>query len=89
MITSSQNTLEYVNSEFYKPKTIEQRKAFGKRNRDINKKKLVQIDLNTNSIIKEFEALSDVKELGYDPASISRVCLGKQNTSYGYKWKYI
>lgn len=89
ILTHSQNTLEYVNSEFYKPKTIEQRKNFGKRNRDIHKKKLVQIDLNTNSVIREFEALSDVKELGYAPTSISRVCLGKQNTSYGYKWKYI
>ena len=29
------------------------------------------------------------REFGYDTSAISRVCLGKQKTSYGYGWKYI
>lgn len=90
MITYSQNTLEYVNSKFYKPKTNEQRKAFGMMNRNIHKKKIAQIDLKTGNIIRKFEAIRDVnREFGYDTSAISRVCLGKQKTSYGYGWKYI
>ena len=40
-------------------------------------------------IIKTFECISDVKrDLGFDISAISRCCKGKQNSSYGYKWKF-
>ena len=58
--------------------------------RNIHKKKIAQIDLKTGNIIRKFESIRDVnREFGYDTSAISRVCLGKQKTSYGYGWKYI
>ena len=90
MITQSENITEYVNSEYYKPQSIEHRKHLAKLARDRFKKKIVQIDLTTHEIIKEYDALTDVKrELGFDMTAISRVCLGKQKTAYGYMWKYV
>lgn len=54
-----------------------------------NKSKIIlQIDLNDN-IIADFPSLCEVeRQFGYEKASVSRCCLGKQKTSYGYKWKY-
>ena len=54
-----------------------------------NKSKIIlQIDLNGN-IIADFPSLCEVqRQLGYERASVSRCCLGKQKTSYGYKWQY-
>lgn len=54
-----------------------------------NKSKIIlQIDLNGN-IIADFPSLCEVqRQLGYERASVSRCCLGKQKTSYGYIWKY-
>lgn len=54
-----------------------------------NKSKIIlQIDLNGN-IIADFPSLCEVeRQFGYERASVSRCCLGKQKTSYGYKWRY-
>ena len=54
-----------------------------------NKSKIIlQIDLNGN-IIADFPSLCEVeRQFGYERASVSRCCLGKQKTSYGYKWQY-
>ncbi len=39
--------------------------------------------------IKEWPSLSSIQvELGFEIASISKCCRGKNKTSYGYKWKY-
>ena len=52
-------------------------------------KTVLQIDKNTNEIIAEFKSTKDVKrQLGIDSGNISRCCLGKQKTAYGYKWQY-
>lgn len=29
------------------------------------------------------------RELGFSSGGVSNSCLGKNKTSYGYKWKYI
>ncbi len=54
-----------------------------------NKSKIIlQIELNGN-IIADFHSLCEVqRQLGYEKASVSRCCLGKQKTAYGYKWQY-
>lgn len=50
--------------------------------------KTIQMSLN-GDFIKEWESLTSIKkELGYDMSLISRVCIGKGNTAYGYKWAY-
>lgn len=52
-----------------------------------NARSILQLDKEGN-IIREFETVSSVKELGYDPSSIVKVCKGKAKTAYGYRWKY-
>ena len=53
-----------------------------------NKVEIHQYDLN-NMFIREWESISEiVRTLGYEQASISRCCQGKQKTSYGFIFKY-
>lgn len=53
-----------------------------------NKKKIRQCSIDGESI-KVFNCIMDMRrELGFDASSVIRVCQGKQNTSYGYKWEY-
>jgi NUMOD4 motif. len=90
IITQSENIREYVNSEFYKPKSEEARRQFGARNREIHRKRVAQIDFYTGRVIRIFDALMDVQRiLGFEPASIARVCRGQQKSSYGYFWLYL
>lgn len=53
-------------------------------------KKINQIDKETNKIIKTFNSMQDVyRELGKTyGSSIRKVCNGKNNHAYGYKWSY-
>lgn len=53
-----------------------------------NCKKVIQFDKNLNEIMV-WPSICEVKrELGYETAAISRCCLGKQETSYGYIWRH-
>lgn len=56
------------------------------------KRKIIQLDIDTNKIIKEYESISDAcRELGLDvkcSSSIQRVCKGTRKTAYGFKWRY-
>lgn len=52
---------------------------------------ILQIDKDTDEIIKEWTSIAEVEmELGYSKASICNCCKGKQGhlTAYGFKWKY-
>lgn len=89
MITHSENIREYVNSEFYVSRSEEFNRSFGIRNREGHKKRVAQIDFRTGKVIRIFDALSDVRQLDFEPASIARVCKGKQKSSYGYFWLYV
>lgn len=54
-----------------------------------NKKPVLQIDINTGEIIKEWASAADIKnELGYSNTSILNCCKGKYKTSYNYIWRY-
>lgn len=49
---------------------------------------VIQLDLEGN-VIREWECQTDVeRELGIKQGCISRVCLGKRETTGGYKWKF-
>ena len=51
-------------------------------------KRVIQLDLNGN-FIKEYTSLSNVgRETSYYFQNISKCCLGKIPTAYGYIWKY-
>lgn len=52
-------------------------------------KKLGQYDLQ-NNLLNIYPSLHEASRmLGYDVSAISRCCNGKQQTSYGFKWRYI
>ena len=46
-----------------------------------------QYDLNWN-LIKTWPSAESVKNIGYDPTVIRRVCQGEFLTAYGYLWSY-
>ena len=56
-------------------------------------KPLIQLN-EKNDIIKFWYSLSDIKrevygKTNYSITKISECCLGKRETAYGYKWKYL
>ena len=52
-------------------------------------KKVLQIDINTNEIIKTWDSAVDAaKAIGVDHSNIYRAIYGQLNTCRGYKWKY-
>jgi len=51
-------------------------------------KPVIQLDLD-NNIVQEFPFLRKAaKAVNGNSGPISNVCKGKQNTAYGYKWRY-
>ncbi len=54
------------------------------------KKKIYQIDIDTNNIIKVWNNMKEIKNnLGLSKSGISYCLSGKYKTSYGYKWQYL
>lgn len=58
-----------------------------KLNREKQKRKINQYDLNGN-FIKTFNYLREVKLFGFCPQQVWAVCNFKRKTSYGYIWRY-
>lgn len=55
-----------------------------------SKKRVAQINKDTDEIIAIFESASDAaKALNKKNSHITEVCNGIHKTAYGYKWKYI
>ena len=53
-------------------------------------KPVVQIDKNTNSVIKIWNSAKEASDsLGVDVSGIRAVCNGRQKTSKGFKWRYL
>lgn len=52
-------------------------------------KPILQINRYTNEVIAEFPSIIQVqRDFGYDNGAISKCCLGKQKTAYGFIWRY-
>ncbi len=51
-------------------------------------RKIIQLDLSGN-IISSYNSLSQTKEKGFNPSSISNVLRKTSHTSGGYKWEYL
>lgn len=50
---------------------------------------ILQIDAETNEVIKEFPSIAEVqRQLGFGENAIRHCCKGRTKTSNGYKWKY-
>lgn len=57
--------------------------------RKSNSKPVLQIDCNTNKLIKKWDCASDAcRELGISNSGISSCCNGRSKTAGGYKWKF-
>lgn len=55
----------------------------------LNKKPILQIDIKTNEIIKEWPSSKDAGNyLSVFPTSITKVCKGKSKSAGGFKWQY-
>lgn len=75
--------------------TIKKRKENWKRtNKDGYKqvseklsKPILQLDLEGN-VIKEWKSITEASKSGYKLSKLSRCCNGKQETHFGYKWKF-
>lgn len=53
-----------------------------------NSKAVYQYSLD-GKLIRKWDSMMDVqRELGFIAGNISKCCLGKIKTAYGYKWKY-
>lgn len=66
----------------------ELRKQISVIGREKNKKSILQFSLDGN-LIKTYAAVLDAcRENGYEPSALSRAASGKQNTSYGYLWRW-
>jgi hypothetical protein len=54
-------------------------------------KKIGKIDKKTNKLIKIYNSITEAYEELDKPwnSLISKVCMGKRKTIYGYKWKYM
>lgn len=67
--------------------------SFLAKNRDMSRfnKRIIQIDKNTQEVIKIWESITNINKfygISLNNSSISRVCKGKQKTAYGFCWKY-
>lgn len=52
-------------------------------------KPIVQMDLDLNEI-RKFPSISEVRRvLGLNIRNVCNCCKGRQNTAYGYKWRYL
>ena len=54
-----------------------------------NTKIVQQIDIDTNEVLMEYtNANIAAKSVGGNKSNITKVCLGKKKTAYGYGWRY-
>ena len=54
-----------------------------------NGKKVAQLDVKTNKVIKIFETIQSVKNDGFRPGDVCRCCKKIRATHKGYKWRYV
>lgn len=53
-----------------------------------NKKKVLQIDIKTNKIIKKYNSTQETKIDGFFPNHVARAARGDRKTYKGFLWKY-
>lgn len=83
-VTRSENNLNPITLKRYSTTKMGDKNPFKK-----IKKKVFQIDNQTNEIVKIWDSAVDAaKGIGADSSNIYRVIYGEKNTCRGYKWKY-
>ena len=56
---------------------------------EINKKPVVQIDLNTGELLKIYPSIAEAEKEVPTGKHISSVCKGKRKSAGGYGWKFL
>lgn len=80
-VTPSENVIHSFKTGLQKSKRLSENK---------NSKRVYQIDLVTNCILKEWECMSLIQEtLGFNISNISKVCNGERKKAYGFNWKLV
>lgn len=59
-----------------------------RKNAKAHRKPIIQLTLDDVEVCYWFSVTDCERETGMNKSAINRVCLGKQNTAYGYKWCY-
>lgn len=54
----------------------------------LNGKKVYQIELKTNRVVKVFETIQSVKKEGFEPSCVCWCCKGVRKKHKGYIWRY-
>lgn len=92
----SKNRTGEGNSFYNKRHTEESKNKIAKkqmgRDHSYEYKSVLQINKDTDEIIKEWESIASVYLFfgsSKTNSNVSRVCRGKQKTAYGFKWMYI
>ena len=58
--------------------------------KEVPGKSVVQIDINTNEVIKVWQSGKEAERIGgFDQSNISACCRGKLKTHKGYKWMFL
>lgn len=59
-----------------------------KKYRDLQKKKVVQMDIN-NRIIKIYGSINETKLYGFNPGGVCECCNKKRRLHHGFIWRYL
>lgn len=79
----------YKEQQNFEDQDVKERQTKALTNHKAFSKAVLQIDKDTNEVIKEFPSLSQVyRETGFAQGNISKCCNGKYKQMYGYIWKY-
>lgn len=54
-----------------------------------NARKIAKLDKDTLEVIKTYDAIVDAELDGFKTPEIVHCCKGRQNSHYGFKWKYV
>lgn len=92
MMTRSENLAHAKANGLCEPteRQLQTRKNISQISKTVNSKPVAMIYPEDKVVVEEFESLSAAaRKYNLEIAALSRAALGKQNTSYGYEWRFI
>lgn len=83
--SSTEHIAKVLKANYIFPENISKYRSIIKRNRQV-----IMLDKDTGKILKRFDSRKAAGEYLNisDPSHISKVCRGKRDNAFGYKWKY-
>jgi hypothetical protein len=69
---------------------LDKKENIGERNKRFSSKKIFQIDLKTNKVIKKWESAKQAQDiLGFNKNNLTSCARGVLKSSRGFKWKFV